>query len=153
MAAKRFGAISTAKIDNFEATVAPIATDDSAAGYGVGSMWVDVTANIVYICVNDTPSSAIWDEMAVGAPNAAVVTFTPTVLADWDADADPGEVDDALDQLAQRVDDLDDTPSSAYSVTNGTPDRSYDATTTNVDELAQVIAALIADLQAKNILG
>ena len=37
--------------------------------------------------------------------DAADVTYTPTTLTDWDSDADPGNVDDALDQLAERVDD------------------------------------------------
>ena len=35
------------------------------------------------------------------------VTYTPTTAADWDSDADPGDLDDALDQLAERVDDLE----------------------------------------------
>lgn len=41
------------------------------------------------------------------APDAGVVTYTPAVLADWDSDADPGDTNDALDQLAERVDDLE----------------------------------------------
>lgn len=40
-----------------------------------------------------------------GVSDAADVTYTPSVLTDWDGDADPGNVDDALDQLAERVDD------------------------------------------------
>ncbi len=39
--------------------------------------------------------------------DAADVTYTPAVAADWNGDADPGNVDDALDQLAERVDDLE----------------------------------------------
>lgn len=42
-----------------------------------------------------------------GASDAADVTYTPAVLTDWDGDADPGDVDNALDQLAERVDDLE----------------------------------------------
>ncbi len=42
-----------------------------------------------------------------GSPDAADVTYTPAVLTDWDGDADPGDVDEALDQLAERVDDLE----------------------------------------------
>lgn len=36
---------------------------------------------------------------------ASSVGYTPAVLTDWDIDADPGNLDDALDQLAERVDD------------------------------------------------
>ena len=35
------------------------------------------------------------------------MTYTPTTAADWDSDADPGDVDNALDQLAERVEDLE----------------------------------------------
>lgn len=44
---------------------------------------------------------------AWGVPDASDVTYTPAVLTDWDADADPGDVDNALDQLAERVDDVE----------------------------------------------
>jgi len=44
--------------------------------------------------------------------DAADVTFTPSVATDWDGDADPGDLDDALDQLAERVDDLEAAPPS-----------------------------------------
>lgn len=43
-------------------------------------------------------------------PDAANVTFTPAVLADWDSSADPGDVDNALDQLAARTTDLEGLP-------------------------------------------
>ena len=39
------------------------------------------------------------------ASDASSITYTPNVLTDWDGDADPGDLDDALDQLAERVDD------------------------------------------------
>ncbi|KKL18702.1 hypothetical protein LCGC14_2472900, partial [marine sediment metagenome] len=42
-----------------------------------------------------------------GAVDASAVTYTPAVLADWDGDADPGNVDDALDELAERTTDVE----------------------------------------------
>lgn len=44
-------------------------------------------------------------------------------------------------------------PSPAYTVTNGTTDRTYDANSTTVNELADVLGTVISDLQGKNILG
>lgn len=38
--------------------------------------------------------------VAVSTLDASAITFTPAVNADWNSDADPGNVDDALDQLA-----------------------------------------------------
>jgi hypothetical protein len=39
------------------------------------------------------------------ATNAANIPYSPAVAADWDGNADPGDTDDALNQLAERVDD------------------------------------------------
>lgn len=47
------------------------------------------------------------DAAGGGTIDAAVVTYTPAVATDWDSDTDPGDVDNALDQLAERVDDLE----------------------------------------------
>ena len=60
MALERFGAISTAKMNNFEAVDAPGAGDDSGEGYGVGSVWVDITNNNVYMCVDASAAAAVW---------------------------------------------------------------------------------------------
>ena len=45
--------------------------------------------------------------VSLAIPPAGSIAYTPAVLNDWDSDADPGEVDDALDQLAERVDDIE----------------------------------------------
>ncbi len=42
-----------------------------------------------------------------GAGDAADLTYTPAVAADWDGDADPGNQDGANDQLAERVTDIE----------------------------------------------
>lgn len=56
----------------------------------------------------DAATKAYVDGAISGAGHdASVITFTPAVATDWDGDADPGNVDDALDQLAERVDDLE----------------------------------------------
>jgi hypothetical protein len=41
---------------------------------------------------------------------------------------------------------------SAYTITNGTTDRTYDANATTIDELADVIYTIIADLQSLGLL-
>lgn len=50
-----------------------------------------------------------------------------------------------------RLTDL--TASAAYTPTNVTTDRSYDANATTLDELSDVVGTMIADLQANGILG
>ena len=46
-----------------------------------------------------------WNADHTGTWDAADLTYTPTTLTDWNSDTDPGNGDDALDQLAERVDD------------------------------------------------
>lgn len=47
----------TNKVD---ATVAPAVTDDSDAGYEVGSLWVDTVADEAYRCADATVGAAVW---------------------------------------------------------------------------------------------
>lgn len=51
---------------------------------------------------------------AGGSVDAADVTYTPLVLADWADGADPGQVDDALDELADRVTALETAPGETW---------------------------------------
>jgi hypothetical protein len=46
--------------NNFLATVAPTANDDSGDGYSVGSIWVDIVGEKSYTCVKATVGSAVW---------------------------------------------------------------------------------------------
>jgi hypothetical protein len=51
---------------NFTATAAPTAGDDSGDGYEVGSMWLDVTNNKAYICLDNTLAAAVWVDITGG---------------------------------------------------------------------------------------
>jgi hypothetical protein len=48
-----------------------------------------------------------WATPSASGVDADDVTYTPTTLADWDGSADPGDAEQALDQLAERVTDLE----------------------------------------------
>jgi hypothetical protein len=63
-----------------------------------GSLWLLTEVYPNWVAVADAGGSAV---------DAADVTFTPAVATDWDGDADPGDTDDALDQLAERIDDIE----------------------------------------------
>jgi len=84
----------------FRAMVAADLAAHTHAGAGTGGQldWDDVWSDAAH-----NHSSAGEG----GAVDASVVTYTPAVATDWDSDADPGDVDNALDQLAERVDDLE----------------------------------------------
>lgn len=46
--------------NNYTATSDPLVTSDTAAGYGVGSTWVNTTTKIAYECLDATTGAAVW---------------------------------------------------------------------------------------------
>lgn len=66
-----------------------------------GLVIFNVTTDQLEIYLEETWQAYVAD------PDAGDITYTPGVLTDWDSDADPGDLDDALDQLAERVDDVE----------------------------------------------
>lgn len=73
------GTFATIK-NNIAATTAPTATSDSAAGYSVGSRWIDTTADKEYVCLDTTASAAVWTEttQAGGGGGSAPVPWNLT---------------------------------------------------------------------------
>lgn len=46
---------------NLSAAVAPAAaTDDVTLGYGPGSLWIDTTGDVAYVCLDGTNGAAVW---------------------------------------------------------------------------------------------
>ena len=45
---------------NYNAVVAPVATDDDGAGYSAGSVWIDTVGNEAYRCLAASTGAAIW---------------------------------------------------------------------------------------------
>jgi len=95
-------------------------------------------------------NQAAAGDHAHAAPDASVVTYTPAVLTDWDTDADPGDADNALDQLAERVDDLEGASIDA-SVVTYTPavatDWDGDADPGDADNALDQLAERVDDLE------
>lgn len=106
----------------------PTAIHDNVAGeiHAVGAKATPVGADEVLI----EDSEDAWakkripltDLLGGGGVDAGDVTYTPAVATDWAGDADPGDVDNALDQLAERVDDLEATPPGGVSTFVGLTD-------------------------------
>lgn len=94
--------------------------------HGTGNIWTIGEADI---SLEDTEDHLLliydgtkWCTLgdgggAGGAGDAADLTYTPAVDADWDGDADPGNADDAFDQLAERVTDVEEWAGTPLAVT------------------------------------
>lgn len=52
---------------NLSATTNPAVTDDSGDGYGVGSVWINLTLDTIYICTDASVGSANWELLSTGA--------------------------------------------------------------------------------------
>ena len=69
---------------------------------------VDAAGNSKYYGTDGSGTPGFHSLPAGGVVDAADVTYTPAVLADWDGGTDPGNADDAFDQVAERLKDLED---------------------------------------------
>lgn len=89
------------KLDDLLATDDNTDLDASAAKHGLLPKLGGGTTNFLR-------ADGTWSAPpAGGVVDAGDVTYTPSVATDWDSDTDPGDVDNALNQLAERVDDLE----------------------------------------------
>ncbi|MBF0415587.1 MAG: hypothetical protein HQL79_07445 [Magnetococcales bacterium] len=50
-------------LHNTSATIDPDVTDDSGAGYSVGSVWVNGTSGAVFLCVGAGSGAAVWRKL------------------------------------------------------------------------------------------
>lgn len=67
--------------NNYAGTAAPVATDDTAAGYEVGSHWLDTTNDKAYVCLDATAAAAVWIETTqTGGANLSIANKTATTL-------------------------------------------------------------------------
>jgi hypothetical protein len=47
-------------LSKYDATDMPTSGDDSGDGYSVGSIWIDITKDDAYICLDATSTAAVW---------------------------------------------------------------------------------------------
>lgn len=63
--------------NNFTATVAPTATDDSTLDFERGSRWLNTVTGIEYTCRDATASAAVWRATGVGLPASLTFEYGP----------------------------------------------------------------------------
>lgn len=84
-----FEAIKT----NLAATTAPTVNEDTGDGYAVGSLWIDVTNDKAYYCVDATAAAAVWVQLGGGGVTVNVQKFTGSGTWDHSAAGSPSVVD------------------------------------------------------------
>lgn len=74
------------KLNKYDATVAPGVGDDTADGYAVGSIWIDITGDKAYICLDNSSGAAVWLQIGTGYISSQHLMFFQTdtaVMAGW----------------------------------------------------------------------
>ena len=65
------------KKNNISASTAPGVSNDNTEDYKVGSLWLDLTADKAYICLDVSTGAAVWTEITQGGVTASSTdTFT-----------------------------------------------------------------------------
>jgi hypothetical protein len=123
--------------------------------YWDGSAWVEEIAPAILKFLGITSSHPAWSRngnkfsaiLADASANTAVEVLDDAYdSTSWDGSIEVPTKNAVRDKIESLL------GSSAYTITNVTTDRAYDANATTVDELADVLGTLIADLKTKGIL-
>lgn len=72
--------------NKYDATVAPTVNEDVADGYGPGSIWLNATSNLAYICESNGTGAAVWNVMGGGVSDADYGDIT-VAAGVWTIDA------------------------------------------------------------------
>jgi hypothetical protein len=73
----------TWQLNKLDATAPPGVGDDANDGYTVGSIWIDVTGDDAFICVDATAGAAVWNPFeAAGEAGASAVVSGGTETTD-----------------------------------------------------------------------
>lgn len=62
--------------NNYNAGVAPVATDDETAGYAAGSYWIVPAAEEVYRCIDPSTNIAVWIKTTLSSDELATVALS-----------------------------------------------------------------------------
>lgn len=63
----------------YSATAAPLVSNDTTEGYGVGSVWADTTNDRAYICLDSAEGAAVWKEITPTATIDGLVAQVETL--------------------------------------------------------------------------
>jgi len=105
--------------NNYTATTNPTSTDDSDAGYSVGSVWINTTEDERWVCLDATAGSAVWEKSTTGTASEIVNTPAGNISST--------NVQDAINELDTEKGDMDNPMTTGgdiiYGGTSGTPTR------------------------------
>lgn len=75
------------RFGKFDATTDPTINDDTGDGYVIGSLWVNVTADTAWICLDNSSGAAVWTEITQAGGGGGGMTVTAVKTANYTASA------------------------------------------------------------------
>ena len=129
----------TTVYDKLDATTAPGVTNDIDELYVPGSLWVDVTGDEAYVCLDNTDGAAVWIELTSVSATASD-TVAGIVERSTSAENITGTADDKYPTVlgAKEIVDVHSTPGVADILT---------AKTTNSDVTIQGNGTGVPDIE------
>jgi hypothetical protein len=136
---------SSAK-QNLTATAPPAVTDDVNAGYSVGSVWIDISADERWVCLDDTAGSAIWDKSTVGTASEVVNTPAGNITS-TNVQSALNELDTLKGSQAQQTTNTNDIATNASNISANASNISTNTSNiaSNTSALASKIASMVED--------
>lgn len=137
---------------------APASSDDTTKGWKIGSkiftgvQTPPLPSNIMYICTNNAAGAAVWQQMEGSEPASVVAGGEALVSTDYMSAFDVSLAKNMRATIAE-IFSAALGAAQTYAASNVTTDRTYDANATTLDEIADVLGTLIADLRAKGIVA
>jgi hypothetical protein len=67
---------------NFSASSNPTISDDASQGYAIGSVWINTTTNVAFVCVDATLTVAVWVQSSISltSPGPHLFSIDPGTL-------------------------------------------------------------------------
>lgn len=109
--------------NNYAATAAPTAGDDTGDGYEVGSIWLDATNDRIYIAQDVTSTAAVWDELLTDGSGNALTAKTTLVddddLLAFDSAASGAAKTSKVSQFSKKAVEVNAITAASYTLVLG----------------------------------
>ncbi len=106
---------------SFTEVDAPDANDDTTDGWKVGSIWVDVTNDKAYICLDITDTAAVWTEITVTTAGHTVASHSDTTAtgAELETVTDGSDASALHNHTTANLNDTTATGANLNTLTDG----------------------------------
>lgn len=89
---------------NLTAVTPPTATDDSTLNYSIGSRWVDVLTDEEYVCVDASPTVAVWKSTTASGSGSGNLLLSGNTISSTNLNGDINILPDGTGEVLLKSD-------------------------------------------------